>query len=199
MSFQVWSWVLGFVGLIGFYLAGKKVWWSWYINIANQLLWLIYSLVSEQYGFLVATAGYSVVFVKNAIEWTRQRGAPQTTIAPIGRVTYMHSDAMGLTFEGVLNDDLPEVLRYGDLLGVSIYKSPEIDLKPKWHWRKMSPLHIWRMRQIKKQFREAQEQTRSYPVPLYANTHIRREDVQTTAEPSAIDIANEEMRQHGAG
>lgn len=67
-----WSWILGFVGLIGFWLAGRKVWWAWYVNIANQVLWTIYSLVTEQYGFLVATVFYFWVFTNNAIKWTKE-------------------------------------------------------------------------------------------------------------------------------
>lgn len=72
MDGQIWSWVLSAVGLAGFFLAGKKVWWAWYVNIANQMLWLIYSIVTEQYGFLVATFAYTFVFTKNAIRWTRE-------------------------------------------------------------------------------------------------------------------------------
>lgn len=72
MDGQIWSWILSAVGLTGFFLAGKKVWWAWYVNIANQILWLTYSLITEQYGFLVATAAYTVVFTRNAISWTKE-------------------------------------------------------------------------------------------------------------------------------
>jgi hypothetical protein len=58
------------IGVVGFFLAGKKIWWAWYINIANQVLWTAYSLLSEQYGFLVVSFVYFVVFSKNAYEWT---------------------------------------------------------------------------------------------------------------------------------
>jgi len=73
MEGQIWSWILSVVGLTGFYLAGQKVWWSWYINIFNQALWLTYALVTDQYGFIAATLGYTFVFVKNAIKWTKER------------------------------------------------------------------------------------------------------------------------------
>lgn len=69
---QLWSWVLTAVGLIGFYLAGKKVWWCWYVNIANQILWASYSIITQQWGFLVGTGFYLFVFVKNAIVWTKE-------------------------------------------------------------------------------------------------------------------------------
>lgn len=69
---DLWSWVLTLVGLAGFYFAGRKVWWAWYINIANQILWLAYSIVTQQWGFLVGVFFYTAVFVKNAYEWTQE-------------------------------------------------------------------------------------------------------------------------------
>jgi hypothetical protein len=69
---QWWSWVLTAVGLAGFYLAGKKVWWAWYINIANQIIWTAYSIITQQWGFLVGTAFYVVIFTRNAYLWTKE-------------------------------------------------------------------------------------------------------------------------------
>jgi len=69
---QIWSWVLSIVGLAGFFLAGKKVWWAWYVNIANQVLWTAYALIAEQWGFLVGTVFYFVVFTRNAYLWTKE-------------------------------------------------------------------------------------------------------------------------------
>lgn len=68
---QIWSWVLTFIGLFGFWLAGRKVWWCWYVNIANQILWATYSFITEQWGFLVGVFFYTYVFVTNAIKWTK--------------------------------------------------------------------------------------------------------------------------------
>lgn len=67
-----WSWLLTVVGLAGFILAGRKVWWCWYINIACQGLWFTYAIVTEQFGFIVASVVYTVVFTQNAIRWTRE-------------------------------------------------------------------------------------------------------------------------------
>ena len=77
MNGQWWSWALTAIGLAGFWLAGKKVWWAWYVNIANQILWTAYALVTEQLGFLVGTAFYTFVFTKNALAWTREHREKQ--------------------------------------------------------------------------------------------------------------------------
>jgi len=70
-----WSWVLTAVGVTGFVLAGKKIWWAWYINIGCQALWVTYAIVTEQWGFIVASAVYTVVFTRNAVAWTREHKA----------------------------------------------------------------------------------------------------------------------------
>ena len=72
MTDQWWSWVIFAVGLAGFFLAGKKIWWAWYVNIANQVLWTAYAIVTQQWGFLVATGFYFFVFSRNAYLWTKE-------------------------------------------------------------------------------------------------------------------------------
>lgn len=72
MSIQVWSGVLTAVGLAGFFLAGKKIWWAWYVNIANQVLWLAYAIITQQWPFIVGVVAYTAIFTKNAISWTKE-------------------------------------------------------------------------------------------------------------------------------
>lgn len=66
------AWLVTIIGLVGFWLAGNKVWWAWYVNVANQVLWVIFALVSGYYAFLLGASFYTFVFVKNAIQWTRE-------------------------------------------------------------------------------------------------------------------------------
>lgn len=68
---MLWSYILAIVGLAGFVLAGKRVWWSWYINLGAQVLWFAYAIITKQYGFIIGAVVYSVVFAQNAIKWTR--------------------------------------------------------------------------------------------------------------------------------
>lgn len=69
----IWSYLLTAVGITGFILAGRKVWWAWYVNIGCQVLWYAYAFATEQYGFVVAATIYTVVFTQNAVRWTRER------------------------------------------------------------------------------------------------------------------------------
>lgn len=68
---QLLSWVVSIVGFTGFIFAGKKKWWSWYINLGCQILWGAYALVTGQLAFLVFAAAYFVIFGVNAYKWTK--------------------------------------------------------------------------------------------------------------------------------
>ena len=70
---QILSWVVSAIGILGFYLAGKKIWWAWYVNIANQVFWTMFAFITQNWGFLLATAFYLWVFGRNAYLWTKNR------------------------------------------------------------------------------------------------------------------------------
>lgn len=75
MNEQLLSWIVAIVGLSGFFLAGRKVWWCWYVNIACQVFWFLYAWVSETPAFFVAALVYTVVFIINAYKWTKEHFA----------------------------------------------------------------------------------------------------------------------------
>jgi hypothetical protein len=81
----MWNYIITAVGLAGFYLAGKKVWWCWYVNIFNQILWFTYGVITEQWGFVLGTFFYTFVFVKNAISWTKEHIATLPPVTPQAR------------------------------------------------------------------------------------------------------------------
>lgn len=76
-----WSWALTLIGVAGFRLAGLKVWWAWYINIGNQVLWTVYAISTHQWGFLAGVPIYLSVFVPNAVRWTREHRAEEAAVA----------------------------------------------------------------------------------------------------------------------
>lgn len=77
---QILSYIITAVGIAGFWLAGRKVWWCWWVNVANQILWTAFAVWTEYYAFLVGTAFYFFVFTKNGIQWTREhyRSEPES-------------------------------------------------------------------------------------------------------------------------
>lgn len=77
---QVWPIVVSIVGVVGFWLAGKRVWWSWWLNLANQALWTVLAVVTQQWGFFIGIVIYTPIFLRNAIVWTREHGQDKTYV-----------------------------------------------------------------------------------------------------------------------
>jgi hypothetical protein len=65
------SWVLAAFGISTVFFAGRNKWWSWTIGIFTETLWVWYSIVTDQYGFIVASFAYIAVYFKNTIRWKR--------------------------------------------------------------------------------------------------------------------------------
>lgn len=70
---MIWSLVLAAVGILGLYVAGRKLWWGWLIGLGAQALWLAYAIVTEQWGFLLSAVAYGWVYGRNALAWRRDR------------------------------------------------------------------------------------------------------------------------------
>jgi hypothetical protein len=75
---DLWSWVLTAFGLSCFWLAGRKIWWAWYVGIAGQFVWLAYALITGQLGFIIGSLFYTAIYCENAIKWTRERNKKKT-------------------------------------------------------------------------------------------------------------------------
>ncbi|WNN94579.1 PnuC-like nicotinamide riboside transporter [Arthrobacter phage Lewando] len=69
---QILSWVVTVIGITGFFLAGKRIWWCWYLNLFCQVLWYWYATVSNTPAFYVAATFYTGVFGINAWKWTKE-------------------------------------------------------------------------------------------------------------------------------
>lgn len=121
-----WSWLLTVVGVTGFILAGRKVWWAWYVNLGCQALWAAYAVATHQWGFLVSAGVYTVVFGRNAAVWTRERkplftvgeAGPPVTLPPVDKncpvcspVTAQHSAASVPGTAGAVATALPRDAR----------------------------------------------------------------------------------------
>ena len=72
MSDQLWSWLLAVVGVSGIYFVGRKTIWGWIVLFINEVLWIGYALVTEQYGFIFAALAYMAVYVRSYRSWRRE-------------------------------------------------------------------------------------------------------------------------------
>lgn len=65
----IWSIVLGAAGVLSLWLAGDKRLSAWIVGLGTQGLWLVYALVTAQYGFLISCAAFVSVYVRNLVKW----------------------------------------------------------------------------------------------------------------------------------
>lgn len=77
----IWSIVLAVIGLIGIHVAGKKSHWGWFIGMGAQILWLIFAVVTAQYGFILSAVAYGWMYGKNWWKWRKEK-RESVTVAP---------------------------------------------------------------------------------------------------------------------
>ena len=51
---EYWSYILATIGVTGIFFVGRKTIWGWLILCVNECLWIVYALVTQQYGFIIA-------------------------------------------------------------------------------------------------------------------------------------------------
>jgi predicted lipase len=66
---ELWSWGLAIIGVAGIYFVGKKTLWGWFVLLFNEAIWIIYAVITEQYGFIVSAIAYAAVYIKSYLHW----------------------------------------------------------------------------------------------------------------------------------
>jgi hypothetical protein len=68
---EYWSWILAIFGVSGMFFVGKKTAWGWMVLLFNEVIWTVYAIATEQYGFIVMAVAYAIVYIKSFIEWRK--------------------------------------------------------------------------------------------------------------------------------
>ncbi len=68
-----WSWVLTVVGVTGLWFAGRRKAYGWAIGLGAQLLWIVYAVVTRQWGFIASAFIYGAVYARNYATWRREQ------------------------------------------------------------------------------------------------------------------------------
>ena len=95
---MLWSWILTLLSVTGLYVAGRNRWEGWLLGLLAQPVWLVYALVTHQYGFLVSVAAFGYVNATNLLSWRRaavstgvEREADAGSLALIKIITANHA------------------------------------------------------------------------------------------------------------
>lgn len=82
------SYCLAPFGLLGMAAVGRKKTWGWVLSMATQALWATYAIGTAQYGFLLGTCSYFVIYLKSWLKWRRDDTAARAaTVAATGAST----------------------------------------------------------------------------------------------------------------
>ena len=68
---EYWSWILAAIGVSGIFFVGQKSVWGWLVLLANECLWIIYAVTTQQYGFIFAALAYGTVYIRSYLHWKR--------------------------------------------------------------------------------------------------------------------------------
>ncbi len=73
-----WSWVLALIGMSGLYLTTKKLRVGFMVGMAVQVLWIVYAITTNQYGFIFSALGYGAVNALGYYRWRKDaRGSTE--------------------------------------------------------------------------------------------------------------------------
>ena len=67
-----WSYLLAVIGVAGIFFVGRKTIWGWLVLLFNEVLWIAYALVTNQYGFILSAIAYAAVYIKSYMLWKRE-------------------------------------------------------------------------------------------------------------------------------
>lgn len=70
---EIWSWVLAAIGVSGIFFVGQKTIWGWLVLLANEVLWTVYAVVTQQYGFIFSAIAYATVYIRSYLHWKRDK------------------------------------------------------------------------------------------------------------------------------
>ncbi len=65
-------WLLSVIIIYQALLAGNKHKYAWLVGEGNQALWLLWIIVSKNYGFLPMNIALWIVFTRNHLKWNKR-------------------------------------------------------------------------------------------------------------------------------
>lgn len=64
------SWVIATTGIVAMWLIGSKKVAGLWLSLAGQVMWVVYAIYSQQYGFLLGAIVYGAVCIRNIRRWS---------------------------------------------------------------------------------------------------------------------------------
>jgi hypothetical protein len=65
--------ILSIISMIGLFLAGRKVWWAWFLPAGVQLFWIVLTAQTNPPEFVFASLMLLLVYSFNAFTWVKDK------------------------------------------------------------------------------------------------------------------------------
>jgi hypothetical protein len=69
---EIYAYVLSATSALMLWLMGSKSKWGPRVGLINQVLWIVYTVITKQWGLLPGTLIYTFIHLRNAINWERK-------------------------------------------------------------------------------------------------------------------------------
>jgi ribosomal protein S18 acetylase RimI-like enzyme len=73
------------MGVSGLVVVGNRKRWGWLVCVATQPIWVVYALISVQYGFIVSAVILGTTYTRNFLAW----GKPQNDLPQVPFMEYV--------------------------------------------------------------------------------------------------------------
>jgi len=67
---DLWSFILAGLGIAQITLTGKKKRVGWLIGLLTSCIWMVFAIVTQQYGFVVSSIIFGYIHIKNWLAWS---------------------------------------------------------------------------------------------------------------------------------
>ena len=69
---MLWSFILTAVGIVGLWLTGRKSRWGFAVGLAAQVLWFLYAILTQQWGFIASCCLFGFLYARNFWRWSKE-------------------------------------------------------------------------------------------------------------------------------
>ena len=67
-----WSYILAVIGIAGIFFVGRKDNWGWWVLLFNEVLWIAYAIITQQYGFIFSAIAYAIIYIRSYVHWSKE-------------------------------------------------------------------------------------------------------------------------------
>ena len=68
---DLWSFILAGLGIAQITLTGKKKRIGWLVGLLTSCIWMVFAIVTQQYGFAISSVIFGYIHIKNWLAWSK--------------------------------------------------------------------------------------------------------------------------------